>query len=245
VGGLPATEHGRLPVHIDFDAGFLSCHGGLLLLREVDRTTGFFGRVASCFDDHRDARYVEHPLPQLLGQRLLAIAMGYPDINDHDTLRDDPMFALAVGQLDLFGQTRRHSADQGHALAAHATLHRLENAPDSLSVDRRDLKILHRPDALENLLIDEFLDSYDHPPASIVLDLDPTCDEVHGEQEGRHFSAFYKHYCFLPLYIFCGTHLVASHLGLASEDAGATALPVLKRVVTHAVCRFFIRLNEG
>ena len=229
---LPLLEpSGRRRVEAAFDAGRVSSDGGLLLLRQTALLSDLFGRIADCFIDHRDTRWVEHQVEELLAQRILGIACGYEDLNDHDAIRTDPLLALAAGKVDPLGRNRRHARDRGRALAGHATLNRIETAPTSLDPSRRDLKILHDPEAIERLFVELFLDAHDEPPAEIVLDLDATDDPVHGGQEGRFFHGYYRHYCFLPLYVFCGDFLLAAKLRQANQDGAAGALDELKRIV--------------
>ena len=247
---LPFHPLGRRRVDAAFDGGHVSSDGGALLLREAAQLSDCFGRVAACFVDHRNPAFVEHSLAELVAQRMLALACGYEDLNDHDTLRCDPMFALAVGKADPFGQSRRMSRDSGRALAGHATLNRLETAPAALHSDRRDLKILHDPSALERLFVQLFLDAHDRAPNEIVLDLDATDDPVHGGQEGRFFHGYYGHYCYLPLYIFCGNFVLVAKLREANQDGAAGALEEVQRVVAHIreqwpAVRIVIRGDSG
>lgn len=229
---LPLLGHsGRRRVEAAFDAGRVSSDGGLLMLRHTAQLSDFFGRVASCFIDLRDPRWIEHELQTLLAQRLLALACGYEDLNDHDDLRTDPLLALAAGKDDPLGMNRRHERDKGRALAGHATLNRIETAPAEYDPRRRDLKILHDPEALERLFVEFFLDAHDLPPEEIILDLDATDDRVHGGQEGRFYHGYYHHYCFLPLYIFCGDFLLAAKLRRANQDGAAGSLEELRRII--------------
>ena len=230
---LPLQPCQRRRVEAAFDAGRVSSDGGLVLLRETAQLSDFFARVAGCFVDHRDARRTEHQLGSLVAQRILGIACGYEDLNDHDTLRYDPLFALAAGKADPSGLSRKREQDRGRALAGHATLNRIETAPATLDDSRRDLKILHDPAAFERLFVDLFLDAHDQPPAEIVLDFDATDDIVHGSQEGRFFHGYYRHYCYLPLYVFCGEFLLAAKLRPANQDGAAGSLEELKRIVAH------------
>ena len=231
LGGLQPL--GRRTVVAAFDAGRMTSDGGALLLREVAQLSDFFARVANCFIDYRDPTRIEHSVQELLGQRILGIALGYEDLNDHDDLRYDPTLAMAVGKLDPLGNTRKRARDRGRALAGHATLNRLETAPSTLDSDRPDLKILHSPQAFERLFVDLMLDAHDQPPNEIVIDLDATDDRVHGTQEGRSFHGYYGHYCFLPLYIFCGEFLLAAKLRRADQDGAAGSLEEVVRIVAH------------
>lgn len=213
---------GRREVVSSFDGGFVSSDGGLLLLREVAQRSNFFEKVASCFVDHRDPRRIQHTVANLVAQRVLGIACGYEDVNDHDTLRHDPLFVLAVGKTP--------PATEPSTLAAHATLHRLETAK-ALDPRRPDLKILHNTEALEAFFVDFYLDSHAEPPKRIVLDIDATDDPIHGNQEGRYFHGYYGNYCYLPLYIFAGEHLLVSKLRTSDKDGAYGALEELKRVI--------------
>lgn len=241
---------GRREVVAAFDAGRMTSDGGALLLREVAQLSDFFGRVADCFIDHRDPTRVEHTVGQLVAQRILGIALGYEDLNDHAALRYDPVLALAVGKADPLGHDRKQARDRGRALAAPATLNRVETAPSTLDDQRPDLKILHSPDAFEQLFVDLMLDAHDQPPDEIVLDLDATDDRVHGNQEGRFFHGYYRHYCFLPLYIFCGEFLLVAKLRTADQDGAAGALEEVARLVTRIreqwpTTRIIVRGDSG
>lgn len=223
----------RRQVQAAFDAGRISSNGGLLLLREVSEGMGFFEQIADCFTDHRDARWTEHSVAELVAQRILGIACGYEDLNDHDVLRDDPLLALAVGKRDVFGENRARKRDKGRPLASHSTLNRIELAPAVLDDSRRDLKVVHHPEAIEDLLVDLFLDDHKQPPDELVFDLDATHDPLHGQQEGRFFHGYYDCYCYLPLFIFCGDHLLAAKLRPSNQDDAAGALEEVRRIVAQ------------
>lgn len=248
LGGLQPL--GRRTVVAAFDAGRMTSDGGALLLREVAQLSDFFARVAACFVDYRDPTRVEHTVGELAGQRILGIALGYEDLNDHDDLRYDPVLAMAVGKSDPLGATRKQARDRGRALAAHATLNRLETAPSTLDPDRPDLKILHSPQAFERLFVDLMLDAHDQPPDEIIIDLDATDDRVHGRQEGRFYHGYYGHYCYLPLYVFCGDFLLAAKLRRADQDGAAGSLKEVARIVAHIreqwpTTRIIIRADSG
>ncbi|MEO1603482.1 MAG: IS1380 family transposase [Pseudomonadota bacterium] len=241
---------GRREVVSAFDGGHVSSDAGVLLLREVADRLGMFRRLAGCFVDQRDARFTEHKLEALLAQRILGIACGYEDLNDHDHLRSDPAFAVAVGRRDVDGRDRKRARDKGCPLAGHATLNRIETAPPVEAERRRDHKICHRPEAIERLLVDLYLDQHPEPPEEIVLDLDATDDLVHGDQEGRFFHGYYRSYCFLPLYIFAGDHLLVAKLRSADQDGAAGSLQELERVVTQIrerwpAVRIVVRADSG
>ena len=220
---------GRRAVVGRFDGGRLTTDGGVLLLREVDRRFRVTSRLAACFRDH--PRRIEHRLETLVAQRVLALAAGYEDLNDHDRLRADSAFALASGCADVTGEGRRRARDRGHALAGSSTLNRLElGVPEAAAQDRYQ-RIAAEREAIERLLVDLFLEAHAAPPAEIVLDLDATDDPLHGRQEGRFFHGYYGHYCYLPLYVTCGEHVLCARLRPADIDAAAGAVDEPARIV--------------
>ena len=222
---------GRRAVVGRFDGGRLTTDGGVLLLREVDRRFRVTSRLAACFRDHRDPRRIEHRLETLVAQRVLALAAGYEDLNDHDRLRADSAFALASGCADVTGERRRRARDRGHALAGSSTLNRLElGVPEAAAGDRYQ-RIAADPDAMDRLLVDLFLEAHAAPPTEIVLDLDATDDPLHGRQEGRFFHGYYGHYCYLPLYVTCGDHVLCARQRPANIDAAAGSVDELARIV--------------
>ena len=194
-GRLEFQGFGRRQVVAGFDGGRISSDGGLLLLREVAQHTGLLERFAHCFTDYRDPRRIEHKVEELVTQRVLALAQGYEDLNDHDALRDDPLLALAVGKPDLAGVQRVRVRDRGHALAGKSTLNRLERTPAKLTPQERYTKIVYDAAAIEALFTDDFIRTQPHPPEELVLDLDATDDPLHGQQEGRFFHGYYGCYC--------------------------------------------------
>jgi len=236
--GEPLEFHGLggRRVVAAFDAGRSSSDGGVVVLREVAERTGWLDRFASCFRDGRTAARVEHPVSVLVKQRVLGIALGYEDLNDHERLRDDALLALAAGQPDVLGAGRRRARDRGHALAGKSTLNRLELHKANGST--RYHRIQHDGAALERLFVECFLDAHAAPPESIVLDIDATDDPLHGSQEGRFFHGYYGHYCYLPLYVFCGDHLLVAKLREANRDAAAGAVEELSRVVGQIRARW-------
>jgi hypothetical protein len=232
---------GRRRVVAAFDAGAMSSDGGGLLLRHTDRAIGLIERVAACFVDEREQDQVIHTLPALVGQRVVGIALGYEDVNDHDELRYDPVLALFADQLE---PKRSDCAP----LAGKSTLNRLEHAP--LRRDDRYHKIGHDPTALANLFVDLFLEAHKRPPKQIVLDLDATDDPLHGQQEGRFFHGYYSCYCYLPLYVFCGRHLLAALLRPSDIDASAGAVEEVARIVERIRAawprvRILLRADSG
>jgi len=207
-----------------FDGGAITSDAGALLLRHVDKAIGLFDRVASCFVDWRDPDLTVHSVRTLVGQRIAAIALGYEDVDDHDTLRHDPVLAL-------LSQSLTPKREDCAVLAGKSTLNRLEHG--RVGEATRYHKLSYDRQAMEALFVDLFMEAHDKPPAEIVLDLDATDDPLHGEQEGRFFHGFYKCYCYLPLYIFCGRHLLAARLRRSNIDASKGAVEEVERVVTR------------
>ena len=212
-----------------FDGGTITSDAGALLLGATDRAIGLVRRFAGCFVDHRSPDRIEHGLTTLVGQRVLALALGYEDLVDHDTLRHDPVLAAIAGKLTA----RRPDCAP---LAGKSTLNRLEHAP--AAAPSRYHKVGHDAGLIERLFVDLFLDGYAMPPEAIVLDLDATDDPIHGGQEGRFFHGYYGCYCYLPLYVFCGDHLLAARLRRANIDASAGAVEEVERIVSQIRVRW-------
>jgi Transposase DDE domain group 1 len=211
------------PVVAEFDGGVLTSDAGGLLLGAADRRLDLVRRLAGCFRDARDARFVEHSVATLVGQRVFGIALGYEDLNDHDELRHDPLLAVLAGKLEA-------SRDDCAPVAGKSTLNRLELSRETAT---RRRKISHDPAAIEALLVDLFLDAHAKPPQQIVLDLDATDDPLHGDQEGRFFHGYYDCYGYLPLYVFCGRHLLAAKLRPSNIDGSAGANEEIARIVAQ------------
>ena len=223
-----------------FDGGAITSDGGALLLGATDRAIRLVGRFAECFIDRRRPELVEHLVPTLVGQRVLGIALGYEDINDHEELRHDPVMAVLAGKL----QARR--ADCA-AVAGKSTLNRLELSRETAT---RYHKIAHDPAAIEGLFVTLFLEAHRTAPKEIILDLDATDDPLHGHREGRFFHGYYDCYCYLPLYIFCGRHLLAAKLRPANIDGSAGAVEEIARIVAQIrACwpkvRILLRADSG
>ena len=230
-GQLEFHGLGRRAVVGDFDGGRISSDSGGLLLREVEQRSGILSRLSGCFVDHRDPDQIEHTLESLIKQRVMGLALGYEDLNDHDVLRADPLLALLSDVSDPSGQGRRRRQDKGCALAGKSTLNRLELTPEDASAGSRYKKIVARAEAMDELLVEVFLEAYDTPPEEIVLDVDATDDPLHGDQEGRFFHGYYRAYCYLPLYIFCGEQLLCARLRRADQDAAAGTEEELARII--------------
>jgi hypothetical protein len=224
---------GRREVLADFDGGDISSDGGALLLRKTEQLTGIIRQFAACFTDHRDPDLTEHSVEHLLAQRVYGLALGYEDLIDHDDLRRDPLLAAIVGKADPTGKTRRRPRDRGKALAGKSTLNRLELTPTGADAESRSKKIACRTHDVEQLFVTLFLQAHARPPEHIVLDLDATDDPIHGHQLGRFFHGYSKSYCYLPLYIFCGDHLLCARLRPSDIDASAGSVKQLKRIVAQ------------
>jgi hypothetical protein len=214
-----------------FDGGRISSDGGALLLGETDRRLGLLDRFAECFDDHRLPEWVEHSVEDLLRQRVFALALGYEDLNDHDELRQDALLATCVGKSDPTGEDRKRARDRGHALAGKSTLNRLEWGLAQSAPADRYRRVAVDTDAVERFFVEIFLDSYEEAPEEIILDFDATDDPLHGRQEGRFFHGYYDHYCYLPLYVFCGKHLLSARLRRSNIDAAEGTVEELSRIV--------------
>lgn len=228
--------HGSKKVTVDFSGGHLSSDGGGLFLRGLDLKRGFMARLAGCFSDLRQPFLVEHSVEELLRQRIGALALGYEDLNDHDRLRLDPLHALMAGKSDVLAEHRHDEADGGKALAGHATLNRLELAAQG--GDGRYKKILARPDAIEALLLEEGVKAIPRKSAQIVLDFDATDDPLHGAQQGAFYHGYYGHYCYLPLYCFCGSIPLLARLRDAQRDASDGTVEALQKMVPVIRQRF-------
>jgi len=222
---------GRRSVVAQFDGGKISSDSGGLLLREVEQRTHILQRLAGCFVDHRDPDQIEHRVESLIKQRVMGLALGYEDLNDHDDLRHDPLLALLSEVTDLSGKTRKRARDKGCALAGKSTLNRLELTPFDADRSSRYKKIVARPAAMDDLLVDLFLEAHDRAPEEIILDVDATDDPLHGDQEGRFYHGYYRSYCYLPLYIFCGEHLLCARLRTADQDGAAGTVEELARII--------------
>jgi hypothetical protein len=212
-----------------FDGGQVTSDAGALLLGAANRAIGLVRRLAGCFIDGRAPELVEHTVETMLMQRICGIALGYEDLVDHDELRHDPVLATLAGKLEA---RRKDCAP----LAGKSTLNRLEHAP-AAALDRYH-KIGHDAAAIEELFVALFLEAHQTPPKEIILDLDATDDPLHGHQEGRFFHGYYDCYCYLPLYVFCGRHLLAAKLRRSNIDASAGAKDEAARIVGQIRARW-------
>ena len=210
----------------DFSGGKITSDAGIILLAELDRKLQITSEFAKCFQDHRDSAYINYSVYKLLAQRVYGIVLGYEDVNDHDKLRYDPALAIALAKLNFIESTPG-------ILAGKSTINRLEYCPETIINQKlsRYHRIEHDPKAIEKAFVEIFLASYKKPPKEIVLDMDVTDDQVHGNQEGAFFNPYYKGVCYAPLYIFCGHHLLVAKLRSSNVDTAGEALPELKRII--------------
>ena len=223
-----------------FDGGAVTSDAGSLLLGATDGAIRLVERFAGCFQDGRRRELVEHDVKTLVGQRVFGLALGYDDLNDHDHLRHDPMMHILAGKLE---SRRRGCAP----IAGKSTLNRLELSRPAAT---RYHKISHDPAAIEALFVTLFVEAHRRPPRQIVLDLDATDDPLHGQQEGRFFHGYYDCYCYLPLYIFCGRHLLSATLRRSNIDAAAGAAEEVARIVAQVRAkwprvRILLRADSG
>ena len=228
--------HSGRKVTADFEAGYLSSDGGAVLLRGVDLKMGLMERLAECFHDGRFQPLVEHRVVELVRQRIGALALGYEDLNDHDRLRLDPLQALLAGKKDVLGEDRLCEQDKGKALAAHSTLNRFELG--ALGGDGRYKKIVADAEKIAQLLMVEGVKAIPRRSREIILDFDATDDPLHGAQEGAFFHGYYRQYCYLPLYCFCGNIPLWTQLRDAKRDASRGTVEALSRIVAAVRKRF-------
>ena len=217
------------PVVAEFDGGALTSDAGGLLLGAADRRLGLVRRLAGCFRDARDPRFVEHSVATLIGQRVFGIALGYEDLNDHDELRHDPLMAVLAGKLEAWRERLRAGGGQVDAEPAGTVArdrHALSQDQPRPGGDRGPVRRPLPRGARRG------------PPKQIILDLDATDDPLHGHQEGRFFHGYYDCYCYLPLYVFCGRHLLAAKLRPSNIDGSAGAVEEVARIVAQIRARW-------
>ena len=227
-------------IRAQFDGGAITTEGGGLLLREVEKRIGIVRQFAACFRDYRNPDLIEHTVEELVAQRVYGLALGYEDLNDHEELRKDPLLAVLVEKSD----------PEGEPLAGKSTLNRLELTPATATAKARYKKIVADHAAVDRLFVDVFLAGHPQEPQQIILDLDATDDPLHGNQEGRFFHGYYGHYCYLPLYIFCGEFLLGARLRPSNIDASAGSVEELKRIVKQIRAvwpevRILVRADSG
>lgn len=210
----------------NFSGGRITSDAGIVLLAELDKKLKITTRFSECFQDYRHLSYVDYTVRQLLAQRVYGIILGYEDVNDHDKIRHDPALAIALEQLNFL------DSNEG-ILAGKSTINRLEYCPETIINQElsRYHKIEHNPQEIERAFGEIFLDSSKKPPGQIILDMDVTDDQVHGNQEGAFFNPYYKGVCYAPLYIFCGHHLLVAKLRSSNVDPADGALEQLQRII--------------
>lgn len=213
-------------VVVNFQGGRVTSDAGLSLIAEIDKKLQITSRLAQCFQDYRQPNRRQHSIENLIAQRIYGLIMGYEDLNDHEELRHDPMFALTIGK-------RINQENEPIILAGKSTLNRLEHCPENIEpgAESRYDRIGHSTTEIEKLFVKIFLESYPKEPKQIILDLDVTDDLVHGNQEQVFFNTYYGAYCYAPLYIFCGKHLLAAKLRPSNVDPAEGALSELQRVI--------------
>jgi hypothetical protein len=210
---------GRREIVARFDGGTISSDGGALLLRQTDKRLNLLSRLSECFLDGRNQHMVNHSIQEMLSQRIYGLALGYEDINDHEQLRKDPVFGILAGREEL-----------NEPLAGKSTLNRMELGTGAKD---RYKKITFWKEGMDELLVKLFLESHEKAPAEIVLDVDTTDLPLHGKQEGRFFHGYYDNYCYLPLYVFCGDHILCARLREANHDASFGSLQEIRRIVAQ------------
>src|SRR2546430_2156659 len=224
---FPFEAHFSRRVVAQLAGNWLTTEGGSLLLRQADSKTSLRRRVGGGPRDYRQPERIEHRLEEMLAQRIYGLALGYEDLNDHEQLRQDPLLGVLAGKKDL-----------GEPLAGKSTLNRLELTPVGSPCAERYNKISYSPEAIDELLVDLFLEAHRQAPREIVLDLDATDTPLLGRQEARFFHGYYGHYCYLPLYVFCGDHLLCARLRPSNQDASAGSLKEVQRIVRQIRARW-------
>jgi len=212
---LPPLKNKKLTV--EFVDRSITSDAGVLLLRTVDKLNNFTSKISSCIEEYRDPDSITHSIDTMVKQRVYGLALGYEDLNDHNSLRKDKAMQFAV--------------EKEFALASSPTLCRLENA-----VDKKAAVLIHKE------ILDVFIKSYNKPPKEITLDADPTDITIHGEQEGRHYHGYYGSNCYLPLIIYCGKHLLVSYLRPCNIDGSKHSWAVLSLLVKH-IRKYWPKVN--
>ena len=208
---------GKREIVARFDGGTISSDGGAFLLRQTDKQLNLIGRLAQSFLDGRNQALVEHSVAEMLSQRIYGLALGYEDLNDHEQLRKDPVFGILAGKEEL-----------NEPLAGKSTLNRMELGT---GISDRYKKITFWKEGVDELLVSVFIESHEKAPTEIVLDMDTTDLPLHGQQEGRFFHGYYDNYCYLPLYVFCGDHVLCARMREANHDAAYGCLQEIQRIV--------------
>lgn len=222
---------GRRRVEADFSGGHISSDGGALLLREADHLLNLTEQLSDCFIDYRDQERIEHSVRELIAQRVYGLVLGYEDLNDHDTLSRDPLLATVVGKQDPQGEHRRSNKDRGVGAASASTLGRVERSKEDADFTSRYEKVVCDFDKLRRTFVKMFIDSFEQVPERLILDVDPTDIELHGNQEQRFYHGYYGHHCYLPMYLFCGDYPLAVKLRPSNIDGSLGVVDLLVPVV--------------
>lgn len=222
---------GRRRVEADFSGGQVSSDGGVLLVREADRRIGLSERMAECFVDYRDSKQVEHSVKELIRQRVYALVLGYEDVNDHELLSRDPLLATVIGKRDPQGNNRRSSKHRGVAAASASTLSRIDRTAEDANSKSRYEKVVCDFDKLRSCFVQTFIKSHQRAPERLVLDVDPTDIQLHGNQEQKFYHGYYGHYCYLPMYLFCGDYPLSVKLRPSNIDGSLGVVQFLQPVV--------------
>lgn len=228
---LRFQDLGSRKVEAQFDGGRISTEGGSLFFRQIEEKYGLILQFSKCFEDHRDPDKIEHSVRELLAQRIVALCQGYEDLNDHEELRTDPLLATVVGKEDPTGQDRPRQRDKGNPLAGKSTLNRLELAGREMEEGERYKKITANWEQIRRFFIEAFLQTSRQAEEMIVLDLDGSDDPLHGDQLGKFFNGYYRHYCYYPLFIFCGKHLLTARLRRSNIGDTEGALDELEMII--------------
>ncbi len=242
---------GRRKVVADFTGGQISSDGGCLLLREIDQRFRLTERFANCFVDHRDPGAIEHSVRELIAQRVYSLALGYEDLNDHHDLSRDPLLATAVGKMDPNGSKRKHVKDRGIPLASPSTLGRVERTEASAKRSSRYEKIVCNFERFRETFTNVLMESFGRKkPRQITLDIDPSDIKLHGGQEEIQYNGYYKHDCYLPIYLFCGEYPLAVKLRPSNIDGAEGVVEFLDPVITQLRkkwprVRILIRADSG
>src|ERR1022692_2711446 len=215
--GFGFEASGSREIVARFDGGTISSDGGAFLLRQTDKRLNLLPRLAECFLDDRNQDLIEHSVLEMVSQRIYGLALGYEDLNDQEQLRTDPVFGILAGKEDL-----------AEPLAGKSTLNRMELGTGT---NDRYKKITFWKEAVDELLVNVCIESHQKAPVEIVLDMDTTDMPLHGKQEGRFFHGYYDSYCYLPLYVFCGDHVLCARMREANHDAAFGCLQEIERIV--------------
>jgi hypothetical protein len=218
-------------VQVDFSAGQVSSDGGGLLLRQADKRILLTQRLSACFTDHREQSKVEHELEELIAQRVYGLSLGYEDLNDHERLSRDSLIGTLIGKKDPEGKTRRQRKDQGKGSASPSTLGRVERTKVDATAHSRYAKVVADFDAMRDVFVKTFIEHFERAPERLILDIDPTDIELYGEQEARFYHGHYGHYCYLPMYLFCGEYPLCVKLRPSNIDGAKGVVQLLKPVI--------------